>query len=764
MSDPGGRPRAVDLLDQWAADPQRGAPFVAQRRQAAQAGRQGPTPPWLPAELTRALAAQGIDALYQHQLDALEALRRGEHVVVATPTASGKSVVYTLPILAALISDPEARALIICPTKALAHDQAAAFNALAERCGLMVAAETYDGDTPRDRRRHVRDHARVILTNPDMLHSGILPRHDRWRQLFAGLRYVVLDESHVYRGVFGSHVANVLRRLRRITAFHGVDPRCVLCSATLANPQAHGEALIEAPLTAVTASTAPSPGRALYVYRPPVVDAHTGLRGSYIQATRRVVMRLHEAEIPTIVFADSRARVEQLVRQLKADALEMGLDPAQITGYRGGYLPELRRAVERGLRAGQIRTVVSTSALELGVDIGQLEACVLAGYPGTVASALQRAGRAGRGDTPAAVVLVARSAPVDQYIAHHPEFFFEGSPEGARLDADNLLILADHLKCATFELPFERGAAFGRCPPEDVEEILGFFADQRVIYAGARRYQWTGEDYPARGINLRRMADGAVTVIDPTGEGATLGEVEFHQAPATLHPGAIYTVNGRTYEIHRLDLHGRRAEARPVSVDWYTEATADRRIAVLDAHAERPLGAGALARGEIRLVEQITGFRRIHVATGEGLGYGEIHLDPRTLHTAALWLRPSATPSRLAPLTPAAVPEALAGLAAALRTAAAVILMCDPGDLGVEATSPADLQAAPDGPPWIFLYERQPGGVGLTDALYELGDEALIAAEDLLARCPCEDGCPACTGGPDRSRQHALQILRLFAA
>ncbi|MFN3197423.1 MAG: DEAD/DEAH box helicase [Bradymonadia bacterium] len=754
--------RAIELLDAWARDPQKGEPFVARRAEPEQPAEITPWPDWLPEQLIRALERRGISGLYRHQRQAIQAVHEGADVVVATPTASGKSLIYTLPILTALMTDPGARALIICPTKALAHDQAVAFNALAEACGLMVAAETYDGDTPRDARRRIREQGRVIITNPDMLHSGILPRHDRWRGLFAGLRHVVIDESHVYRGVFGSHVANVIRRLRRVTAFHETDPRYVLCSATIANPRAHAEALLEGPVFPVLRSTGPTAGRALYIYRPPMVDAERGIRASYLQAARRVTLALHEARVPTIVFADSRARVEQLVKLLKTDVEALGLDPESVAGYRGGYLPELRRQVEAGLRSGQIRTVVSTSALELGVDIGQLEACVLAGYPGTIASALQRAGRVGRSGVPGAVVLIARSAPVDQYIAGHPEFFFEGAPEQARLDADNLLILADHLKCAAFELPIPRGAAFGRCAAEDVEEILGFLADHRVVYPGADRYQWTGEDYPARGVSLRRMADGGVMVVHGGGprggdRGKPLGEVEFHRAPSTLHLGAIYTIYGKTYEITALDLQGRHAEAIPTDVDWYTEAHADRDVSVLETHAVRPMGVMEAGRGELKLTEQVIGFKRVRFSTGEVVGRGDVHLDPRTLHTTGFWLRPAGSQ----PLPPGEVPMALAGVAEALRATAAVHLMCDPADLGVETVSPLShdgmTPATPD--PWIFVYERQPGGVGLYDALFEVAPQVLEASAALLAACPCADGCPACTGGPDRSRSQSLSLL-----
>ncbi len=759
---------AEHVLDSWAAHPVKGAPFVARHATPAVAAAHAPIPEWLAPPLKAALHGRGITHLYTHQVAGLAAARAGRNVVVATPTASGKSLVYHLAALQAIHDDPEARALYLFPTKALAHDQVVGLDALARAAGIAVGAHAYDGDTPADARRAIRAGARIVVTNPDMLHMGILPHHDQWAGLFGGLTHVVLDEAHVYRGVFGSHVANVIRRLRRVCRWHGADPQFVLSSATIANPQAHAEALIEAPVEAITDSGAPRGRRAFHVYNPPLVDGTTGVRQSYVKAARGVARALAKAGVPTIVFCNSRLSVERLTRHLKEDVAADGGDPEVVAGYRGGYLPGLRRAIEAGLRSGQIQLVVTTNALELGVDIGQLAACVLAGYPGSVASTLQRAGRAGRREEAASVVLVARSEPVDQYLVQHPEWFHGQAPEHARLLADHLLIVADHIKCAAFELPFAADEGLGGFGVEHTQEVLGWLASQGVLHGGAR-WQWVGPPYPAQKVPLRAIADGNFTVLDQQRRHTIIGEVDYHAAAETLHPQAIYIVGGQTYQVQHLDWGGRRAYVDPVHVDYYTDAMTYEGVRPLVAFAEAPRAHARLGHGELRVFERVVGFKKIRFATGENVGYGEVDLPENDLHTTGLWLRPDDTLAAAAGLSSHRLVDTLRGLAKALVAVAAVYLMADPRDLGHSVEGGADAPGTQ--PPALFIYERYPGGVGLHEALF-LGFDTLLAEVDaLLNGCGCQDGCPMCVGAPTpvlgeadapRSRAAARRLLAVL--
>ena len=756
------------VLDRWADHPVQGLPFVARHREIERPARAGDTPAWLHPQVVAGLTARGMVPLYSHQSEALDRVGEGAHVVVATPTASGKTLVYNAAVLSALAGDPGARALYLFPTKALAHDQVAAIESLAGACEVDAGAHSYDGDTPADARRAIRAAARVVVSNPDMLHAGILPNHDRWHGFFAGLRYVVLDEVHVYRGVFGSHVANVLRRLTRVATFHGARPQFVLCSATIANPREHAAALIEAPVQAVIESGAPRGRRTFYLYNPPLVDGAKGIRQSYVQAARRVTRALTREGVPTIVFTNSRLNVERLTRHLQEDVAADGGDPESVSGYRGGYLPEHRRGVEAGLRAGRIATVVSTSALELGVDIGQLETCVLAGYPGTVASTLQRAGRAGRRDAPATVVLVARSEPIDQYLVAHPEHLFERSPEHARLQADNLLVVADHVKCAAFELPFSVDEAFGRFGAAATDEVLAWLAGQRVVHRGARRWQWAGDPYPAQKVGLRGITEGNFTVLDRAHQHTIIAEVDYHSAASTLYPQAIYIVGGRTYQVMHLDWDGRRAAVEPVPVDYYTDAMTYGGVRALDVFDARPLGGAEVAHGEVRVFEQVVGFKKIRFATGENVGYGEVDLPGHELHTTAWWVTPRPDLPARCDLSRHRVVDALEGIGEALRRVAAVRLMCDGGDLGTALVGAEGEAATEDDMPTLYLYERYPGGVGYHEHLWETTDALLDAVAAALARCACEDGCPNCVGAPapiaheadrPRSRATARRVL-----
>jgi len=549
--------------------------ITAVRRLEAVAARYAPFPAALDPRLTQVLASRGIAQLYTHQAEAIDHALAGRNVVVITPTASGKTLCYNAPVLHAILQDPSSRALYLFPTKALAQDQLAELHAMCEaldqQSGEQVGVFTYDGGTPQDARRSIRSRAHLVLTNPDMVHSGILPHHPRWAKLFENLRYVLVDELHAYRGVFGSHVCNVLRRLRRICRHYGSNPVFLCSSATIANPRELAERLTEQPFELVDTSGAPRGEKYFLFVNPPVVNRQLGIRRSYLAETRRVASEFLKRNLQLIVFAQSRLSTEILTTYLKDDFEGVPGAPEQIRGYRGGYLPNRRREIEKGLRDGAVRAVVSTNALELGIDIGALDVAVLAGYPGTIAATWQRAGRAGRRTSRSAAVMIATSAPLDQFVVRNPSYFFDASPERALIDGDNLHILVDHIKCAAFELPFAAAEAFGR---HDVQEILRVLAEQGLVHQASEDgpWTWTNESYPADAVSLRSVSSDNFVVVDTTADTRVIGETDFTSAPSTLHPKAIYIVEGTLYQVERFDFEGRKAYVREIDCDYYTTA------------------------------------------------------------------------------------------------------------------------------------------------------------------------------------------------
>ena len=635
---------------------------AAWHRFPTQAGRYAEFPAALDPRLVATLSAGGVERLYSHQATAVAAALRGEHVTVATPTASGKTLCYNLPVLHTLLNDPAARALYLFPTKALAQDQLAELNSmlgtlqeLSEDAGpemgngvvphhhYPIQPATYDGDTPKAQRPHTRRSARLLITNPDMLHTGILPHHTRWADLFANLRYVVLDELHTYRGVFGSQVANVLRRLRRICAFHGSQPQFVCCSATIANPQEHAERLLESEVTLVDDDGSPKGEKHFLLYNPPLVDRELGIRRSYLLEARRIAGRLLESDVQTIVFARARLTVEVLLTYLRDwVAREMkGREAAEraVRGYRGGYLPQQRREIERGLREGSVRGVVATNALELGIDIGQLSAAVMVGYPGTIASAWQQAGRAGRRTETSLAVLVASSSPLDQYLIAHPSYIFQASPEQALIHPDNLVILLHHLRCAAFELPFAEGDGFGRF--RDEAALLDFLADEGELHRSVGAWHWIGESYPAQEVSLRTAAPDRFVIMareDCTDQPQAIGEVDRFSVPFLLYEGAVYLHEGQSYLVEALDWEGRRAFVHSAEVDYYTDASTSAQVQVLEVSAEDREGGALKAHGEVLVKVKATGYRLVKRYTHENLGWGEIELPEQEMQTTAYWL------------------------------------------------------------------------------------------------------------------------------
>ena len=720
----------------------------------------GDFPSWLDPRILTGLASRGIDRPYTHQAEAIAMARAGLDIVVVTPTASGKTLCYALPILQAVAEDPAARALLLFPTKALSQDQVAEFGELATSAGLHISASTYDGDTPAPIRAAVRSAGQVVVTNPDMLHAAILPHHTKWFQLFEQLRYIVIDELHTYRGVFGGHVANVLRRLLRICAHYGSHPVIICCSATIGNPGELAEALIGQPVRVVDSNGAPSGERHVLLVDPPLLDPASGARGSAVTLAQRWALPFLRAGRQTIVFGRSRVAVELLLTGLR-ESLREGQGPrSRVRGYRGGYLPTERRSIERGLRDGEILGVVATNALELGVDIGRLDAAILAGYPGSIAATWQQFGRSGRRAGTSVAVLVASAAPVDQYVIHHPEFLLEGTPEEARVDPDNLHVLLAHLRAAVFELPFESGERFGGNAADDLLAFLG--EEGHVRQAGDGRWYWSSENFPASEFSLRTAARENVVIIDTTPDRPrVIGEVDLFAAQTLVHEDAIYLHESAQFHVDRLDWDERKAYVRRVDVDHYTQADRAVTLKPLDVFAEAAAIGGRRLHGEVMVASLASIFKKLKFVTNENLGWGRIHLPEIELQTTAYWLtadeaRPHWRHQEL--------DIALLGVGRAVQTVASVLLMVDPRDLGLvtQVRSPHSEQ------PTIYLYEAVPGGIGLAERLWERHASLLIAAADLIAGCGCEAGCPACTGPrlePDvDARALALRLLSELGA
>ncbi len=743
---------AIERFEQWMADPE--SPVRAVRRQAARPGEFADFPETLTPALQKALVARGIDRLYTHQAEAFAHASTGRNVVIVTPTASGKTLCYNLPVLNGLLADPNARAMYLFPTKALAGDQLVEFQKAVDAMGSDLRAFTYDGDTPQDARRAIRERANVVFTNPDMLHAGVLPHHTKWAKAFENLRYVVIDELHYYRGVYGSHLANLLRRLKRVCEFYGSSPQFICCSATIANPKELAEALTGLSFELVERNGAPSGDKYVVFYNPPVVNRALGIRRSYLNETRRMAKELLDRGQQTLVFANSRLATEILLTYLKDDY-------SGVRGYRGGYLPKERREIERQLREGDIRAVVATNALELGIDIGSLDAVVMAGYPGTIASTWQRAGRAGRRQTASLAVLVASSAPLDQYIIEHPEYFFDRPPEHAYINPDNLEILLSHLKCAAFELPIRDGERFGQ---HDSGEFCRFLSDLKLLHHSGTSWHWTSDTYPADAVSLRSVSSDNFVVVDVTGDHQVIAEVSFTAALTTLYEKAIYLHDARQYQVERFDYEGRKAYVRRVDSDYFTDAIDYTQVKELEEVESSPAGGVKVAHGDVRLNRQIVGFKKIKFYTMENVGAGNLSMPEQEMHTTAFWLHfPAEFLGRFADLSPTDRQGGLVALSALLRTVGALCVMCDPRDLGVSITEDiAGSLAAFE--PNLYLYDNYPGGIGQSAALYKLAPRLLDGAAKLLAACPCEAGCPSCVGPigevGERGKEVAGRILR----
>ena len=887
------------LIHLWRSDPNTAPNFSIWQTTPARPAQTSPLPADAPARLQEVLSQHGIHFLYSHQLQAWEYARTGKNIVIATGTASGKTLAYNLPVITSILNDDTARALYLFPTKALAQDQLATLERL-NVPSLNVPAAIYDGDTPQRDRAVIRKKARIILSNPDMLHTGILPHHTNWADFFQGLRFVVIDEMHTYRGVFGSHIANVLRRLKRIAKFYGAHPQFILTSATIGNPRELGERLIEAPVELVDRDGSGRGERHFLLYDPPIIDEALGLRKSSIMESVRLAQDLGTHNIQSVIFARSRRSVEIILTYLQEknrtsklenlsfDAQPSSTEPSNsgssIRGYRSGYLPSQRREIEKGLRAGTVQTVVATNALELGIDIGGLGAAVLVGYPGSIASLTQQAGRAGRGEAPALALLVASANPLDQFLAHHPAYFSGRSPEQALINPDHLLILLNHLRCAMFELPFQKGETFGSLDADKVEEFLTFLISNNEAHLSQEKFYWMSDTYPAANISLRSASPENVVLQTTDDRPQTIGEIDLASAFWMVHPKAVYLHEGQQYYVHSLDLEKNLALVTAVALDYYTEPQRETEVQILSVSEQGPLTSskkeagkelGEKGWGEIQVTTQVVGFKKLRWFTRENLGEEPLDMPPTDLQTTGYWLslseamvetlrltgawtndpndygpdwphirlavrtrdgfrcqvcgtpengrehdvhhkipfraflreRTSTSPeltlqgpgSASAKYTDLAVQNAnrldnlitlcptchhqaeqnvrmrsgLAGLSYVLSQLAPLFLMCDPSDLGVHTdaagtvrsgseTSPGENAARPS----IFLYDQVPAGIGFSQKLFELHDELIARALELVSECECKDGCPSCVGPGGENglggKQETLEILKIL--
>ena len=804
--------RVHEVLDAFAARDREGEILTAIRYFPSRKAQWADFPVWVRPELAAAYSEKGIRRLYTHQAAAAEAVHSGKNVVIVTPTASGKTLCYNLPVLNAVLENADTRALYLFPTKALAQDQLAELHDLNQRLNNSFGVFTYDGDTPADARKSIREKGHVVLTNPDMLHTGILPHHTRWTRLFENLRYIVLDELHTYRGVFGSHLCNVLRRLRRIARFYGRDPQFICCSATIANPGELAEKLLECEVEVLDSNGAPAAEKTFVFYNPPVVNRALGIRRSYINESSRVAQEFLKHDLQTIVFANSRLHTELLLTYLQQANPQLPGKTETIRGYRGGYLPNERREIERGLREGKICGVVSTSALELGIDVGSLDTAVMAGYPGTIAATWQRAGRAGRRSGSSCAVLVASSSPLDQFIVRHPDYFFGNTPEHAYIQPDNLEILINHLKCAAFELPIAPDEKFGGV---DVPDLCARLVEAGFLHLAGDHYHWTHEAYPADTISLRSVTSDNFVIIDITGAPKVIGEIDFPSALVFVHEKAIYLHGGVQYHVEHLDFKERKAFVKQVDVDYYTDAIRYTQVRVLEIAATQlgseslersrslaslgmTVGAGVASEsptpstsstsfnshfhGDVLVRSQVVGFKKIKFFTNENIGDGKLELPENEMHTTSYWITLDRTLLESLPFSVSERQSGMFGLLHAVESVATLLLMCDARDLG---TAIGERPPAPGADsneivsvrmeeaiatntkeffePNLYLYDAYPGGIGFSEPLFRAHDLLVQKTRELISACECEDGCPSCVGPAGdlapRAKEAALAIL-----
>lgn len=778
-------PQVNALLDDLREDVAFRQNVTAWRTIEATDGVYAPFPPDLHPDLARTLRVRGIERLYSHQAEAFERAKSGESFVVVTPTASGKTLCYNLPVLDAVLNDPSARALYLFPTKALSQDQLSELHEVVEKSGSDVKTFTYDGDTDIAARRSIRQLGHIVITNPDMLHKGILPNHAKWYQLFQYLRFIVIDELHNYRGVFGSHMANVMARLRRICDFYGAKPQVICCSATIRNPEELAERVTGTPMKLIDRSGAPTGRRHFILYNPPVVNRQLGVRKDAMLEATTLAERFLKRDVSFILFARSRMATEVLLTYLREAACRLKIPADRIAGYRGGYLPKERRAIEKGLRDGAIRAVVATNALELGIDIGSLDAAILCGYPGSIASTWQQAGRAGRRRGDSIAVCVASSSLLDQFMVTHPDYTFGQPPESGLVNPENRDIYVAHLKCAAFELPFDEREGFtaGVASPALAEpaavgarstvvrqpskpagrsftEWLTELEKEQVLHRSGKRWHWSTDSFPAEKVGLRSVNPENFVIVDVTDpQTNVVGEVDAHSAPSLIHEGAIYLHLGQQFHVEKLDWKEKKAYVKRVNVEHFTDAEEDLDVRVLERFREDSTRTPVRSFGELVVTLQTVGYKKIRLHTHENLGYGEVHTPAEDMHTAGYWLTFTDAERLFAPTPRPEWEDGLRGLAHVLQNIAPVFLLCEPRDLRtyLEVKSEETLH------PTVFLYDNHPGGIGLAEKLYDLHASLLQLAGDVIRNCPCERGCPSCVGPvvalSHRAKPAALGIL-----
>lgn len=702
--------------------------------------------------IIKALASKGIDKLYSHQREAFERAYDGESFTAVTPTASGKSLCYHLPVLQSILEDESSRAIYLFPTKALAQDQLSDLHELIEASEEKILSYTYDGDTASGIRTKVRKSGHIVLTNPDMLHSGILPHHTKWVSLFENLKYIIIDELHTYKGVFGSHVAHVLRRLKRICHYYGSDPVFICTSATIANPAELAESLTNQEMQLISNNGAPSGKKHFVFYNPPVVHPTFGIRRSAVLEVRDIASLLYREGIQTIVFAKSRVRVEMLVTYMK-ELTKKKLFDDTVMGYRGGYLPSERRKIEKGLRDGDIRTVVSTNALELGIDIGQLQACIMTGYPGNIASAFQQAGRAGRRQEEALIIYVAQSVALDQYIIENPEYLLGQAPEEGRIHPDNMFILMDHLKCASFELPFTMTETYGEF---DVQQLLEFLESEGVLIKTSDRWHWMTDQFPASDISLRSAAQENVVIIDKTKpkETTVIGEMDRFSAMTLLHEEAIYIHQGSQYQVEELDWEEKKAYVTEVDVDYFTDANLAVELKVINEDASVEFKNAVASYGDIAVLAMPTIFKKIRFNTHDNIGSGTISLPTIELHTSATWYA-FEIPKEW---TEVVLTDAMTGAAYAIESFIPLFVRCDRSDIHVAP----QVKAVHTNKPTFFIYDSYPGGIGLSEKIFSRWSELLQEASNHVDACHCEAGCPVCIGAQEAGTGMKRDVVALL--
>lgn len=775
-----------EIIESWRRSPNISSCITDLRIFERREGQYLPFPKFVHPAIRDALKKDGIEQLYSHQVEAIEAIHKGKDVVVVSPTASGKTLCYNLPVLNRKLEDPFTKAFYLFPTKALSQDQMVELQGFIQRIGESITTFTYDGDTPQEARQAIRTRGDIVITNPDMLHTGILPHHTKWVNFFQNLRFVVIDELHTYRGVFGSHMTNVLRRLNRICQFYGSKPQFICCSATIANPKELAEKLLEREVILVNRNGAPMPEKIFIFYNPPIVNKELGIRGSHIHAARNLAAPFIEKGIQTILFATSRLHVEVLAKYLK-DRFEKRLeDQGKIRGYRGGYLPKMRREIEKGLREKKVKAVVSTNALELGIDIGDLEVCLIAGYPGTIASTYQQAGRVGRRSDKSLAVLIARSQPLDQFIIENPDYFFGQSPEHGLINPDNLLILLSHIQCAAFELPFRDGERFGR---EDLSEILRFLEEKGTVHHVGQNWYWTQDAYPAEKVSLRSASEENFVVVDITKKKEeVIAEVDFTSAHTTLYEGAVYLRESEIYTVEKLDYPNRRAYVKRTEGDYYTDAIDYTNVSILEGFERKEGRFTVFEHGEVKVATRVVGYKKIKFYTLENVGYGKIELPDLQFHTTSYWMTFKREMVDRLPYPRLEVIDGILGLGYAFHSMAALHLMCDPhdinrcvGDRGAKwflrlsrdskgiyssynTPDEIPLEEMERFEPTLFLYDNYSGGIGFSPQLFDDTQVILEKTMKLILKCPCDYGCPSCVGPirevGEKSKEVALALLK----